>query len=177
MTLKFRRGDCAIASSALRNRLTSTCWIWTRSTSTRSRCGSRLNRKLHALLAGAGETERAGLLDQLGKTFDALLGFAARDEIAKPADDLPGADRLLGSAVQRAFDFRRCWDRRCRQQPARALHVVADRGERLIELVRKRRRHLSHRAQARDVDQFGLQLLQPCLGLLMLGEVADEAGK
>ena len=70
--------------------------------------------KLHALLAGAGETERAGFLDQLGKAFDALLGFAPRHEIAKPPDDLPGADRLFGGAVQRAFNLRRCWDRRWR---------------------------------------------------------------
>ena len=133
--------------------------------------------KLHALLAGAGETERAGFFDQFGKTFDALLGFSPRHEITKPPDDLPGADRLFGSAVQRAFNLGNVGVVAGTQQTARTLHVVADRGERLIELVRKRRRHLSHRAQARDVDQLGLQLLQPCLGLLMFGEIADEAGE
>ena len=133
--------------------------------------------KLHALLAGAGETERAGFFDQFGKIFDALLGFSPRHEITKPPDDLPGADRLFGSAVQRAFNLGYVGVVTGTQQTARTLHVVADRGERLIELVRKRRRHLSHRAQARDVDQLGLQLLQPCLGLLMFGEIADEAGE
>ena len=70
--------------------------------------------QLHALLAGAGEAERAGLLDQLGEAFDALLGFAARDEIAQPPDDLAGAQRLLGGAVHRALDLSACWDRCCR---------------------------------------------------------------
>jgi len=36
VTTNSRRGDCAIASSALRNRLTRTCWIWTRSARTKS---------------------------------------------------------------------------------------------------------------------------------------------
>ena len=67
--------------------------------------------KLDALLAGAGETERAGFFDQFRKAFDALLGFAPRHEIAKPPDDLAGADRLFGGAIQRAFNFRSCWDR------------------------------------------------------------------
>ena len=61
--------------------------------------------KLNALLAGAGEAERAGFLDQFGKAFDAFLGFAPGHEIAQPPDDLPGADRLFGGAVQRAFNF------------------------------------------------------------------------
>ena len=129
------------------------------------------------MLAGAGETERAGFFDQFGKAFDAFLGFAPRHEIAKPPDDLPGADRLFGGAVQRAFNFRDVGIGAGGQQTARTLHVVADRGERLIELVRKRRRHLSHRAQARDVDELGLQFLKPRLGLLVFGQIADEAGE
>ena len=133
--------------------------------------------KLHALLAGAGETERAGFLDQLGKAFDAFLGFSSGHEITKPPDDLPGADRLFGGTVQRAFNLCNVGIAAGAQQTARTLHIVADRGERLIELVRKRRRHLSHRTQARDVDEFGLQLLKPCLCLLVFGQIADEAGE
>ena len=133
--------------------------------------------KLDALFAGAGEAERAGFLDQLGEAFDALFGFAARDEIAQPPDDLAGAKRLLGGAIQRAFDLGLVGIGAGRQQPARTLHVVADGGERLVEFVRQRRGHLSHRAQARDVNELGLQFLKPRLGLLMLGQIADKAGE
>jgi len=37
--------------------------------------------------------------------------------------------------------------------------------------------HLAHGAEARDVDQLGLQLLQAGLGLLVFGEIAHEAGE
>ncbi len=37
--------------------------------------------------------------------------------------------------------------------------------------------HFSHRAQTRNVNEFGLQFLKPCLGLLMFRQIADEAGE
>ena len=43
--------------------------------------------------------------------------------------------------------------------------------------MRQCRRHLPHRAHARDVQQAVLQFVQPPLGLLPLGQVADEAGE
>ena len=43
--------------------------------------------------------------------------------------------------------------------------------------MRESRCHFAHRAQARHVNQFGLQFLKFCLGLLMLGEVANKPGK
>ena len=133
--------------------------------------------KPHALFAGAGQAERAGLLDQLGEAFDRFSDSPRDTKLRKPPDDLAGADRLLGGAVQCAFDFRPVGIGAVGQQAARALHVIADRGQRLIEFVGKRRRHLAHRAQARNMDQFGLQFLQPRLGLLMFGQIADEAGE
>ena len=137
----------------------------------------QIEAKLHALLTGAGETERAGFLDQFGNAFDAFLGFSPCHEIAKAPDDLSGADGLLGSTVQRAFDLGNIGHGAGAQQPARALHVIADRGKRLIELVCERRRHFAHRAQARDVNKFGLQFQKACLSLLVFGQVADEAGE
>ena len=131
----------------------------------------------HALFAGAGEPERAGLFDHFRKTLDALLGRVARDEVAQSPDDVAGADRLLGGAIERRFDLRRVGVGAASQQAARSLHVVADGRQRLIEFVGEGGSHLAHRAQTRDVDQFGLQFLQPCLGLLLLGEIADEARK
>ena len=62
--------------------------------------------QIDALFPRAGEAERAGFLDQLGDAFNTLLRFAAGDEIAQPADDLPGAQCLFGGAVHRAFDLR-----------------------------------------------------------------------
>ena len=139
--------------------------------------GIEAEAKLHVLLARAGKAERAGFLDQLRQALDPLLGFAAGDEVAQAADDLAGAQRLLGGAIQRALDLRRVGIGAAGEQPPRSLHVVADRRQRLVELVGERGGHLAHRAQARDVDELGLQFLQPRLGLLMLGEVADEAGE
>ena len=63
------------------------------------------------------------------------------------------------------------------EQPARALQVIGDRRQRLVQLVRQRRGHLAHGGQPRDVHQLGLQFLQPGFGLLPLGQVADEAGE
>ncbi len=59
----------------------------------------------------------------------------------------------------------------------RPFEVVGDGGERLVQLVRQRRGHLAHGRQPRDVDELRLQLLQARLGLLALGQVADEAGE
>ena len=136
-----------------------------------------LKRHAHALLLGADERERARLLDQLLDAFDPPLAFAPRDEIAQTADDLAGAQRLLGGLVHRLADHDRVFVRSAFEQPARALHVVGDRRERLVQFMRQRRGHLAHRGQARDMDELGLQLLQPRLGLLPFGQVADEAGE
>ena len=59
------------------------------------------------MFAGAGEPERAGLLDQFRKTLDALLRCLARDEVAQSPDDVAGADGLLRGTVERGLDLRR----------------------------------------------------------------------
>ena len=133
--------------------------------------------QLQALLARADQSQRRRLLDQLGDALDAPFGLAAQHEVAQAADDLAGADRLLGGAVERGLDLVGVRVGAVDEQPARALHVVADRRERLIELVGERRRHLAHRAQARDVGEFGLHPLEARLGALLLGEVAHETGE
>ena len=43
--------------------------------------------------------------------------------------------------------------------------------------MRQCRRHFAERREPRHMDEFGLQLLQPLLGLLPLGEIANEAGE
>src|SRR5713101_4724225 len=139
--------------------------------------GIQIEAKLDTLLAGAGETERAGLFNQFRKTFDALLGLPSRNEIAKTPNNLAGAKGLFGGAIQRVFDLRSVWIGADSKKAAATFHVVTDGGERLIELVGECRCHFSHRAQTRNVNEFGLQLLKPCLGLLMFRQIADEAGE
>ena len=84
---------------ALRIRLSSTCWICTLSASTKSARGSKFEAHPHAFVLGADQRERARLLDQLLGVFHAPLAFAPGDEIAQPADDLAGAQRLFGGLV------------------------------------------------------------------------------
>ena len=43
--------------------------------------------------------------------------------------------------------------------------------------MRQRRGHLAHGGQPRQAGKLGLQLVQLMLGLLPLGEIADEAGE
>ena len=63
------------------------------------------------------------------------------------------------------------------QQPQRGPHIIGGGGQRLVQLMRKCCRHLPHRAHARDMQEAILQFVQPPLGLLPLGEVADKAGE
>ena len=63
------------------------------------------------------------------------------------------------------------------EQPLAALEIVADGRQRLVDLVRQGRRHLAQRREARHVRHFRLQFLQPGLGQLLVGQVADEAGE
>ena len=66
----------------------------------------RIDLKAHpdAVLLRPNEGEGARFLDQLVDAFDAPLALATRDEIAQPADDLAGAQRLLGRLVHGAAD-------------------------------------------------------------------------
>ena len=52
------------------------------------------------------------------------------------------------------------------EQTARALEVIGDRRQRLVQFMRQRRSHFAHRGQTRNMDQFGLQFLQPRFGFL-----------
>ena len=116
----------------------------------------------HAMLLGADQGQRAGLLDQLRQALDPPLGLAAGDELAQPADDLrrPAAPARRPCRARRRT-FSSVAASRGRAASREPLQVVGDRRQRLVELVRQRRGHLAHRGEARDVDQLALQLLQP----------------
>ena len=137
----------AIASIALRTRLISTCWIWMRSTRTHSAAGIELQPVAHAESLLVDESEHAGFLDQLRQMLDLDRDLAVRDQLAHPPHDLAGAMRRrfraferIGEDVARYLGIRR--------PPLGAAEEIAERGQRLVELVRERRRHRAHRARA-----------------------------
>ena len=172
-----RRGNPSMASIALRIRLSITCWIWTRSTSTRSLDGSsrKVTRTPFSLTptsarAPASSTSLARLSSRFSVSPRATK--SRRRRMIWPA-----RKRLLGRLVHGVADHAGGVVGLCLEQAARAHHVVGDCGQRLVEFMRQRRGHLAHRAEARDMDELGLQLLQPRLGLLPLGKVADKAGE
>ena len=131
----------------------------------------------HAFVFDADQRQRTRLLYQLLDVLHPPLAVAAGDKIAQPADDLPGAQRLLGRLVHGVAQGRRAFVGAFFEQPPRSLHVIGDCRQRLVEFVRQRRRHLAQGGQSRHMNEFGLQFLQPGLGLLTFGEIADEAGE
>ncbi len=131
----------------------------------------------HALLLGADEGEGARFLDQLGQALDVPLALAARHEIPQVPDHLPGSQGLVGSLVHRVGEQGHLGTFHAPEEAAAAFQVARDRRQRLVDLVGQGRCHLAEGGEARHVHQLGLQLLQAGLGLVPLGEVADEAGE
>ena len=112
------------------------------------------------------------------QAFDPPLRLAARNEVAQPSHDLPGANRLDRAFVKRLADDgkRLLVGRRLKHVPRR-FDIVGDRGERLVELVREAGRQRPHLRHALDMRQHRLQVVNAQLRLLALGQVADEAGE
>ena len=131
----------------------------------------------NALILGADESQSACLLDKLLDAFDPALALAARHEIPQAADDLTRAYSLLRRLVHGIAQQGGAVVGAVFEQASRAFHVVGNRGERLVELVSQRGRHLAHSGQSGDMHELGLQFLKPCLGLLPLRKVADESGE
>ena len=55
--------------------------------------------------------------------------------------------------------------------------VIHHRGQGLVDLMCHRRGHLAHDAEARGVQQLGLEVLDASLRLLLLAQIPHEAGK
>ena len=94
-TSSSRRRLASMASMALRMRLTSTCWIWMRSTSNVPGVGLEMQPHLHAERAGPLQGQRTSLLDHRRHPLHPLLRFAAAYKFAQAPHDLPGAQDLL----------------------------------------------------------------------------------
>ena len=132
---------------------------------------------LDPYLLGPHQSQRARLFDQLADIFGLLLRFSPRDELAKLANNMARTQGLLGGLGERVANFRHVRMLHRLEQPAAPLQVVGDCRERLVDLMRERGSHLAHGGETRQAGQLGLQIMQLVLGLLPLGEVADEAGK
>src|SRR5262249_20160524 len=101
----------------------------------------------YALIARSNERKRARLLDQLARILNAPLRLAAAHEIAQPFYDLPCAQSLLGGFFHRIAQERSRALGALFQETARALPVIRYGGERLVQLMCKRRGHFAHRGQ------------------------------
>ena len=162
---------------ALRIRLSRTCWICTLSASTKSARGSNSKRtrtplSLAPTSASALASSTSFFTSSTRRSLSPRATKSRKRRMICPARSACSAALSMASRKNRGALVGAAF-----QQPARSLHVIGDRRQRLIELVRQRRGHLAHGGQPRHVDQLGLQFLQPRLGLLPLGEVADEAGE
>src|SRR5690606_3220917 len=129
-----------------------------------------------ALVARADDREPARLLDHAVDVLARTLGLTGGHEAAQSVDDLAAAARLADRLVHQLADLLRLGLASLEQPPAR-LDIVHDGGERLIQLVGKAGGHLAHDAEARHLQQLGLQLGQAPLRLLALGQIAHEAGE
>src|SRR5208282_2753979 len=127
-----------------------------------------------AALVDADQGQRARFLDQLPDALHSPLGLAPRDEVAQMADDLARPRGLLGALHERILDRLEPRIGACLEQPARTSEVVADGGERLVELMGECRRHLAHGRQARQMHQLRLQFVKLGLGFLSVGQISHE---
>src|SRR5262249_38702447 len=83
-------------------------------------------------------------------------------QIPQPRDQIPGPRRVLRDIDEHLLHRRRP---PLAQHPPRRLRVRADRHQRLVQLVRQRRRQLPQRRDPRDVRQLGALLLRSLLRL------------
>ena len=100
-TVNSRRVISCIASMALRIRLSITCSTCILSARTKSARGS--NSKETRTPVSLAPTRASALASSiiLRQVLDLPLALAAGDEFAQAADDLAGAQRLLGRALHR----------------------------------------------------------------------------
>lgn len=91
--------------------------------------------------------------------------------------NLRSSGDLCSSQLDRLAEARRVVAVRPVAQQTRRLQIIRRRGQRLVDLVRQCGGHLAHLADARDVREFRLQLLQPLARELALRDVAHETGE
>ena len=123
------------------------------------------------------QAESDRIIDDPVQVLAGASGVPFLDEIAQPADDLARAACLRGrlfDQLGRLPQLRRLLRVRGFQGALRRLCIIHNCGKRLIQLMRQRRRHLPHRAQARDMQKFRLKLLQAHLDAQPLRNVVEN---
>ena len=89
-------------------------------------------------------------------------------ERALTVNDLPGPHRLFAATLHDLPQLRILRLATALKQQCGSLHVIADRSQGLVDLMRYCCRHLSHIGKAGDMYELGRQLLHPVLGFLPL---------
>ena len=136
----------------------------------------QLERYAHTALFRPDESECQGFFDQLVEALEAAFGLALADEPSQSTDDLASALRLSDRLLHHLADAFAAADTGS-QKLATGFQIIRHRGQWLVKLVRHCRGHLPHDGEPRGVQQLGLKILNAALGLLALGQIADEAGK
>ena len=85
-----------------------------------------------------------------------MLALLVAGERAQTANDIGGTCGLHGDLSQRLAQIREVAPG-TGEQPLAGLGIVRDGSERLIELVRNPRRHLTNRGHARHIQQTAMQ--------------------
>ena len=120
---------------------------------------------------GLGQSE-----DFADRLIDVQQVSARRDflyERTNAADNLAGASAVPDDAAERLSDFVEI--RLSRAKPTQARIGVGDyRGNRLVDFVRDRGRHLSQQHYPIETLEIGLGLLQSLLGTFAIGDVDDD---
>ena len=100
--------------------------------------------------------EGNGLFNHLRQVLRSHLDFTLLHEISYPLHDLTCAVRLVCNALQCSLNPLSI---SCRDEPATGIDVVADRSERLVDLMDERGHDLAEFGQALHMSEFRLQLL------------------
>src|SRR5262249_25757303 len=119
----------------------------------RASAGIEAEDRLNTLLLRAYKSQGTCLFDQLVDVLRPLLRLATCHECAQLTDDLSRSQRLVGSLGQGIVNLRGVRMLDALDQSIAPLQVVGDGRERLIDLMRKRRGHLTHCREARESRQ------------------------
>ena len=107
----------------------------------------------------AGQRDARGIADHLGERLGLAIEPGQRRLLADPADDRVAARALVSASSSTAARPASGGPSLGEREP-QPLHIIGDRGERLVELVGERRGHGADRAGPADVEQVRLQSLE-----------------
>ena len=107
---------------------------------------------------GVGQRQGACILDHRDHTLDTLGCFAPPHEVAEPANYLRSPQDLPRRLLQHLLQELNLNSARCKKTKGR-IDRITEGGQRLVELVGKRRCHLTRDAKTPGMVQLSLQFL------------------